>query len=180
VSGVSIRLATPEDADEIARLHVATSLAAYRPILGEEYSEGELQERIEVWRRMLLGDYSLAMMPPEKTYVATTPDDRIAGFCAVGPSRDEDADGIGEVFLLYVAPDHWGRGISERLFEAGTVYLRERGFVTMTLWVLEGNDRARGFYAKKGWAPDGARKPSYRNPSLAQVRYRTPTPARRD
>jgi ribosomal protein S18 acetylase RimI-like enzyme len=173
VSEISIRLATPDDAEEIARLHVATSLAAYRPLLGDSYAEGEIDERIDMWRRILFGDLSLAMMPPEKTYVAVTAEDVIAGFCAVGPSRDEDGEGIGEVFLLYVAPERWRGGVGKQLFDAGTAYLRERGFDTMTLWVLERNDQARGFYEKHGWAPDGGRKPSYRNPSLAQVRYRS-------
>jgi GNAT superfamily N-acetyltransferase len=76
------------------------------------------------------------------------------------------------VYLLYVSPDHWGSGVGSKLFDAGTAYLRERGFSEMTLWVLEGNTKARSFYERKGWSADGARKPSYRKPELAQVRYR--------
>jgi ribosomal protein S18 acetylase RimI-like enzyme len=170
---VSIRLATPEDAEEIAWLHVHASLTAYRPIFGDGYSGEDLGERTDYWRRMLLGDLTLAWTPPEKTYVAITREERIAGFCAVGASRDDDGDGDGEVFLLYIAPEQWRAGIGQQLFEAGVAYLRERGFPSLTLWVLEDNIRARSFYEKNGWRPDGARKPSYRKADLSQMRYRS-------
>lgn len=169
---ISIRLATPDDAEAIARLHVETSLFAYRPILGHDYSGGDISERVDHWRRMLMGDHSLAWIPPEKTYVAVTADDRIAGFCAVGASRDEDRPDDGEVYMLYVSPDHWGGRVSNQLFEAGVAYLRGRDFAHLLLWVLEDNARARRFYERKGWQPDGAKKPSFSKPALSQVRYR--------
>lgn len=167
-----IRLATPQDAEAIARLHVATSLAAYRPIFGEGYTGGDITERIVSWKRMLLGDLTLPWLPPEKTYVAEMEDGSIGGFCAAGASRDEDAGEDGEIHMLYVAPDYWRSGIGNALFKAGVSYLIERGFPQMVLWVLEGNTRARTFYEKHGWLPDGKRKPSASRPELSQVRYR--------
>jgi hypothetical protein len=35
---------------------------------------------------------------------------------------------------------------------------RAVGFRHAVLWVLEGNTQARSFYARTGWAADGARK----------------------
>jgi GNAT superfamily N-acetyltransferase len=172
LSPVTTRLAAPEDAEAIARLHVAASLAAYRPIFGNDYTGGDIGERIENWRRMLLGDLTLAWMPPEKTYVAVDENDVIAGFCAVGPSRDEPPGDDGEVQMLYIGPDHWRGGIGNLLFDSGSAYLRGRGFAELILWVLEDNVRARSFYEKKGWRPDGGRKPSFSKPVLSQVRYR--------
>jgi len=176
---VSVRLATPEDAEAIARLHVATSLAAYRPIFGDDYTGGDIDERIESWRRMLVGDLTLAWMPPEKTYLAVTADETIAGFCAVGPSRDAEPGDDGEVMMLYISPDFWRGGVGNLLFDSGTAYLRERGFSELILWVLEDNVRARSFYEKKGWRPDGAKKPSFSRPALSQVRYRVKAAATR-
>jgi ribosomal protein S18 acetylase RimI-like enzyme len=41
------------------------------------------------------------------------------------------------------------------------------------LWVLEDNPRARGFYERAGWAPDGVRKAEERfGVRAAEVRYR--------
>jgi GNAT superfamily N-acetyltransferase len=34
--------------------------------------------------------------------------------------------------------------------------LAEAGFGEAILWVLDGNDRARSFYEREGWSPDGA------------------------
>lgn len=146
-------------------------MAAYRPIFGDDYDGGDIDERIDSWRRMLVGDLSLAWMPPEKTYVAIPEHGGIVGFCAVGASRDDD-EGDGEVHMLYVAPDQWRSGIGKQLLDAGTAYLRGRGFRGLVLWVLKDNARARGFYEKEGWRPDGFEKPSFNRPALSQVRYR--------
>jgi GNAT superfamily N-acetyltransferase len=172
----TIRLATPEDAEEIARLHVHTSLTAYQPILGDDYSGDDLEERVDLWRRMLQGDHSLAWPPPEKTYVAILEDGEggtIAGFCSVGASRDEDAAEAGEVYMLYVSPDRWRGGIGGLLFDAGVRYLTDRGFPELLLWVLEGNQPARSFYERHGWVTDGAVKPR-----TARPRYRRSATAR--
>ena len=49
---------------------------------------------------------------------------------------------------------HGGRGqVAEVLRQA-----RERRFQRVTLWVLAGNERARGFYEKAGFTPDGGEK----------------------
>lgn len=36
--------------------------------------------------------------------------------------------------------------------------LRANGFTTASLWVLEDNPRARRFYEREGWRPDGGRR----------------------
>lgn len=171
MSRITIRSATPEDAEEIARLHVDASLVAYRPIFGEDFRFGDISERVETWRRMLAQDPSLALTPPEKTYVACLEDGRIAGFCSIGPSRDEDAGDDGEVQMLYIAPDQWRAGVGRQLFESGVSYLKARGFSRLVLWVLKDNERARRFYERAGWRADGREKPSFNKPVLSQVRY---------
>ncbi len=125
---------------------------------------------------MLVQDPSLAWMPPEKTYVACLEDGAIVGFCAVGASRDDDPGADGEVQMLYVAPASWRGGVGQKLFDAGVAYLRARGFPELILWVLKDNIRARTFYEKNGWLPDGAEKPSFSKPDLDQVRYRLTIP----
>lgn len=59
---------------------------------------------------------------------------------------------------IYVTPNAWGRGGGRHLMDAAQASLKAAGFTTATLWVLEANLRARGFYERQGWAPDGARK----------------------
>jgi GNAT superfamily N-acetyltransferase len=59
--------------------------------------------------------------------------------------------------VLYVAADHVGTGLGRRLMDDALDGLRRGGFLRATLWVLEANDRGRGFYDHMGWEPDGAR-----------------------
>ncbi|HVV90814.1 MAG TPA: GNAT family N-acetyltransferase [Solirubrobacterales bacterium] len=45
------------------------------------------------------------------TVLALVGGERIAGFVTFGPSRDEDARGLGEVYALYVDPDRLRRDL---------------------------------------------------------------------
>ena len=84
--------------------------------------------------------------------------DRIVGVVSWGPTRDDDVpDATGEIGMLYVSPDHVGTGLGRRLLELALGNLGRAGFARATLWVLEANERGRGFYEHMGWRPDGAR-----------------------
>ena len=58
---------------------------------------------------------------------------------------------------LYGHPAHQGAGIGRSLLDASTDGLRRAGWHTATLWVLETDQRARGFYERLGWRRDGDR-----------------------
>jgi GNAT superfamily N-acetyltransferase len=94
----------------------------------------------------------------------------VVGFVSVGPSRDEQ--GIGELYAIYVEPEAWSTGAGRALIERAEEQLRT-GYGVATLWVLEDNPRARRFYERAGWSPDGARKAEERwGVRAAEVRYR--------
>jgi GNAT superfamily N-acetyltransferase len=76
-------------------------------------------------------------------------DSGIYGFCAVGPSTDED---WGEVYAIYVDPHRWGEGVGRDLLAAGEQALIDDGHWQALLWVLDGNTQARAFYLRQGWA----------------------------
>jgi ribosomal protein S18 acetylase RimI-like enzyme len=77
----------------------------------------------------------------------------IAGFVRVGPVMDEGE--VGLIYLLYVLPEQWRCGIGTALMQAGMRDLRDLGMREATLWVLRDNLRARHFYKRLGWTPDG-------------------------
>jgi len=84
----------------------------------------------------------------------------VVGFSIYGPSRDDDDDDAtpttGEVPAIYLDPDVIGTGVGRELLAETIVALRTAGFTRASLWVLEGNGRARHFYEKAGWAWDGS------------------------
>ncbi len=100
----------------------------------------------------------------------------IYGWARVGRSRDPDAgDEVGELWGLYLHPDHWKRGLGRELHDAALAELRRQGFTRATLWVLDSNAPARRFFERQGWRDDGAKKADrvgeLRTP-VEEVRYR--------
>jgi|GEM_PF-236180 len=59
----------------------------------------------------------------------------------------------GIVTNLYVVPERRGEGIGSRLLDAAERALAELGAATITLESMAANDRARGFYRDRGYAP---------------------------
>jgi len=84
-------------------------------------------------------------------------DGEVVGFVDVGESRDGDAE--GEVYAIYVDPDHFGAGMGRELIRAAELRMRELGYADVILWVMEDNPRARRFYEAAGWTLDGTRRP---------------------
>jgi ribosomal protein S18 acetylase RimI-like enzyme len=147
---VRIREAAPADAEAIAGIHVRSWQAAYRGQLTDEYLDGlSVGERLEQHRG------ALETPGEHRTWVAVE-DDRVVGFAVTGPSQDADADErTGELYAIYLEPDRFRSGIGKVLSDHAVRDLRERGFRTATLWVLQTNDGARRFYEREGWAADG-------------------------
>ena len=150
---VRVRRAVPEDADLIAAVHVRTWQVAYRGLMPDALLDGlSAERRAEMWRTVTAEDSAAV-------YVAVD-DGRVVGFCGVAtPSRDEDAKGdVAEIGAIYVDPDVWRRGVGRALMDVVLADLRAAGWRWLTLWVLAENEQARDFYARFGFALDGARR----------------------
>jgi GNAT superfamily N-acetyltransferase len=86
-----------------------------------------------------------------RLYVALV-DGRVIGYAGVGPERDPQAPAnTGELYALFVHPDHWGTGAGRALTDAALADLRRTGCTAAWLWVLEANARARQFYTRYGF-----------------------------
>ncbi len=62
---------------------------------------------------------------------------------------------LGDLYALYLDPDHWGRGIGTPLHAAALDRLVTHSFTRAGLWVLEGNQRALRLYHRHGWTDTG-------------------------
>ena len=147
---MTTRRATPDDARAIAAVHVRAWDIGYRGLVPDEVIDAQtVVKREGKWATVLAGD--------QPTLVAER-DGAVAGFLSlILPSRDADADAsTAELAALYVDPDHWRNGVATALLTSAVASLDER-WTALTLWVLEANARAHGFYARAGFVPDGAR-----------------------
>jgi ribosomal protein S18 acetylase RimI-like enzyme len=153
-----IRPGTPDDAEAVARVHVETWQAAYAHALPQDRLRTlSVENRAEMHRRS----------PPLVAEV----DGAVVGFVAVGPTHDEKGD--GELYAIFVHPDHWGTGVGRALIAAGEVRLQQLGHRDVHLWVLDDNPRARRFYEAAGWSADGTtREIEIFGFELTEVRYR--------
>lgn len=146
-----MRRAVAEDAACIATVHVRSWHEAYRGIVPDEVLDGlSVTQREAFWRS------ALSLSEPPSVYVAER-DDEVVGFCAVGSSRDEDADpSTAEIGAIYVLPSAWRTGVGRALMDAALADLRDGGSESVTLWVFAQNQRALDFYARFGFEADGA------------------------
>jgi GNAT superfamily N-acetyltransferase len=168
---VTIRTATPLDADAIARVQVASWKVAYKGIVPDEHLDGLDWREWAITRREQL---ERATDDGVRVHIALL-DGSVVGYMAIGPERDSapSAPPRQEVYALYLAPDLWGRGIGRELLSRAIADVAAD--MAVVLWVLEGNARGRAFYERQGFRADGARTRIHLGgKDLPELRYRLP------
>jgi GNAT superfamily N-acetyltransferase len=169
-----LRRAIGADALAVAEVHVRSWQAAYRGIVPDTHLDG-----LNVAARA--GRYAFDLAGPDdpETWIALD-GDGVVGHVTLGPCRDGDLRGLGEVRSLYVAPDRWRTGAGSALLAKAEQLLLARGFTEASLWVFEANARGRRFYEAAGWRTDGRTKLDLiGGRELVEVRYRKALPERR-
>jgi len=149
-----VRAARADDARAIAEVQVEGWRWGYRGLLPQaELDALDVREREGKWAEWL------GPSAPPGHFVFVAEDDAgCSGFVSAGVARDDGAAGAAEVFALYLAERAAGRGVGHALLERAHEELASRGHAEVFLWVLGSNARARAFYERHGYAPDGAEK----------------------
>jgi GNAT superfamily N-acetyltransferase len=98
----------------------------------------------------------LATPPPRVDVLVLEIDGEVQGFAWTGPAPGADAPGDpGMVYAIYLRPGLEGHGLGRPLLAAGEAALAGQGFLSAVLHVARDNPRARRFYERAGWTPDG-------------------------
>ncbi|MFZ2295145.1 MAG: GNAT family N-acetyltransferase [Polaromonas sp.] len=139
MSSYSVRPATARDAKAIAEIHVATWQAAYKDLMPEDYlKKMTVEKRQAFWREAI--EYS------EPQLLVATDGEQVVGFVGYDRSRDANTRStVGEIWAIYVSPDHWGNGVGLALWDGARDGLKEEGCTQVTIWVLLRNERALQF-----------------------------------
>jgi ribosomal protein S18 acetylase RimI-like enzyme len=145
MSDYEVRPAAMRDAKAIADVHVASARAAYVDILPEDQLRALAPSTREAkWRE------AIEFSEPQ-VHVAVLGEE-VVGFVGFDRSRDPKTPSTtGEIWALYVKPEHWGKGVGVALWDAARDGLEEEGCTLVTVWVPLRNDRALRFYELAGF-----------------------------
>jgi ribosomal protein S18 acetylase RimI-like enzyme len=165
---LEIRAATIDDARGIAIVHVTSWQTAYRGLMPDDVLDGlSVEQREGGWRRIISDPNESS-----RTIVADR-DGEIVGWASYGPGRDDGESGQGQVWGLYAHPNAFSTGVGHALISAVEGALRQDGFSSAYLWVLDGNERAATFYERHGWTEDGRVKLDERQTMVLRELRRT-------
>jgi len=160
----TIGLATERAAVGIAKVYVDTWRSAYAGLLPNRVLLGMSYERqAREWSWVIKNRTEV-----QPVIVAAEPNRGIVGFTSFGLSRVTDrppggpfasdsAVNVGEIYTLYVRPEHQDRGIGRRLISAAFAAMVEKGYSRSFLWVLRDNP-SRYFYERIGGRPVAQRR----------------------
>jgi L-amino acid N-acyltransferase YncA len=163
-----IREATVADARAIAEVHVTAWRVTYAGIVPAAHLASlSVEERAGRWSKILTGQDGTF------TYVAVDEDGQIVGFASGGPQREGDPAYVGELYAIYLLPDHKGKGYGRRLASTVARRLAREGMPSMLVWVLAEN-YARGFYERLGGALVGEQPITIGGAELREVAYGWP------
>ena len=176
---LTIRPATPNDAQAIARIRVQGWRFAYQGLISQDYLDSlSVAEDTERMRGCL--SQLPQNSPPSRSasvqgsgdgekqsFMLAVRDDAVLGFCRFSAAPN-NADRVeratpggtinGRLHSLYIDPDALGQGIGHALMSHALSTFTAWGCERAHLWVLEGNSRAISFYERQGWQLTGDTK----------------------
>ena len=88
----------------------------------------------------------------------------------IGMCEDEDKKDAFELHFLYVDPDDVRMGVGSEMLKFFEHKGKEKGCPEFVVWVLEENEKARRFYEKHRYCPDGKEK-IFRRWNKREIRY---------
>jgi L-amino acid N-acyltransferase YncA len=147
----TIRLATLDDAREIASIHVESWKATYRGMLDDAFLDAlTVDQRLGMWQRILDSAQSNVVV------LVAERDGEVAGFASYGPESDAaESELLLELYTIYLRPALERQGIGSQLFRAVEQGMVRMGAQSACLCVHRDNGKARRFYEAHHWRRSG-------------------------
>ncbi|MGH3380031.1 MAG: GNAT family N-acetyltransferase [Actinoallomurus sp.] len=154
---VTIRDAGPDDSEALARVRALSWRSAYDGLLAPELIATATGPGGADRQRAFLAD------DPARRALLAEHDGEAVGMAVYGPDREvagaehavagvEPDARTAELYVIYVLPRYWSRGVGRPLMDRVLDDVRAGGYARLALWVLAANDRARRFYERYGFA----------------------------
>lgn len=149
ISSIALRPASLADCAAVAGVHARARTAYYRGLIPDQ--------DLAAYARTLPARYQEIMTRPTMTVRCAEQDGTMVGISVTGPEDAHAAgqSGIARLYQIQVEPDCWRHGIGSRLMAACVQDWQAAGTGSARLDVWEHNTRARAFYTRHGWQPDG-------------------------
>jgi ribosomal protein S18 acetylase RimI-like enzyme len=166
---VNLRRAELADAAAIADLHAASWLSAYRGIVSDAYLDDDLVgNRRRHWAARMQQVHTDANGFDAVYVLERAEDQRLIGFVALWDETEAAYDGF--IDNLHVAPGLRGGGLGRLLLQAAAAHLRAAGRRSASLWVLDENLPAYGFYCRVGGVPSERKQDEFAGKMLDETR----------
>ena len=147
-SSYAVRRATLGDAEPMLAI-IVEGFETYRAFAPEGWTPPSASDEAERLPALLAEDHVWYAVAEDAGAIVG-----LVGFLAAerlhwSPSDDPT---LAHFRNLFVGQTHWGTGVATTLHAAAIDEARARGFRSMRLFTPAGQERARRFYEREGWA----------------------------
>lgn len=143
---IEIDVAGTTDAPELAALHYLSHTTSFAQFASPAWVKSRrLDDYLRQWQEFLSGAVT---GPGAQAWKATIDGDGVlAGMVRVSAVSER----VAQLSSMHVHPDRHRRGIGALLMDAAVSFMRDAGFETATLGVIQANTAARTLYERGGW-----------------------------
>jgi ribosomal protein S18 acetylase RimI-like enzyme len=145
MSEIIIRKARPEDAAELANVHINSWRETYVGLIPQDFLDNRplsFRNRHQLWTRVTSD-------PTQITFVAECPENGVIGFVNGKNARDQEYSDHAEVWAIYLFRKYQGKKIGHKLLKEFFNHYKSQGFKKAYLWVVKDNPTIN-FYERTG------------------------------
>lgn len=162
----AVRPASLRDAKPVAEIHVAAWQACI-----DASGPAEARQSVAVDRCQAYWREAIDLCEPQ--VLVATENERVVGFVGFDRSRDKGTPSTtGELWALYVSPEHWGRGAGLALWDAARDGLQEEGCTKVSIWLPMRFERTMRFVELAGFKrePSSAKTIDHGGARIEEIR----------